>query len=215
MPLILNFYSDVLCIWGWIGQHHNQTLLTRWSPSQVQWQYKLLELYGDVAARVKAQEKGEQAWHDYAAMSERLVSPIDGLSVHPDIWRHTRPTSSLMAHQAIKAVALCHGQSFANSFTDSVRSAFFAQARDISQFSVLREILRENHVQEDAVLAMMQSGAALAACVGEFRQAEKDKIPGSPCWAMDNLRYRLWGNIKPDIVVATVEQLITTQDNPA
>lgn len=208
MPLTIDFYSDLLCIWGWIGQHHNQQLVHRWGKQQVQWRHRYLALYGDVFTRLKAQEKGEQAWEGYAAMSERLVDKIEGLSVNPDIWRKTRPTTSMMAHQAIKAAELCHGIEFANDFSCRVRSAFFAEARDISQYSVLLELLQEHGAQHVQVVEKLQSGEALAACISEFRQAEQDKIPGSPTWVMDNNRYRLFGNVKPEIIAATIDGLL-------
>ncbi len=209
MPLTIDFYSDILCIWGWVGQHHNRQLLKRWDHTQVEWRFRYLELYGDVKARVEKNFRGEEAWDKYASAAERLVSKFEGLSVHPDIWRKTRPTTSMMAHQTIKAVEQTHGELAAIEYSNRVREAFFAEARDVSQASVLTELLKEQSIAHHDLTTHLQDGSALAKTIAEFRQAENDKIPGSPSWVMDNNRYRLFGNVKPEIIIATVDSLIT------
>ncbi|MFD2177552.1 DsbA family oxidoreductase [Veronia pacifica] len=209
MSVRIDFYSDILCIWGWVGYHINHKLAGRWQEGEVRWHYRHLELYGDVAARIRSQGTGDQAYFRYAERSEKFVSGFDGLDFHPDVWRKVRPGSSLLPHQVIKAVELEYGQQTANHFADRVREAFFRDGRNIGDFNVLTDLLTEYQLSSKSLLSCITNGYALGATVAEFRQAENDKVPGSPTWMLDNDRYRLFGNVEASVIIATVDTLLS------
>ncbi len=53
-PLIVDYFSDVLCVWAWIAQRRNEELQEQWGE-QVELRHHFLNVFGDTAARMEKQ----------------------------------------------------------------------------------------------------------------------------------------------------------------
>ncbi|EOD81942.1 DsbA-like thioredoxin domain protein [Grimontia indica] len=207
MTVQVNFYSDLLCFWGWVGQHYNDKIMHLWDNSHVQWQHHYLALYANVPERMNSIGVGERGYMKYAEITERLMAKFDGLDVHPDLWRKVRPSSSLMPHQALKAVQFVAGNDVAVELEHALREAFFRDARDISHYGVLKDVLEECHLATPDIMEHFLTGKALADVYGDIKHAEEDKIPGSPAWIFDSGRYRFFGQVDIDVLAFAINNL--------
>ncbi|OEE60626.1 thioredoxin [Enterovibrio norvegicus FF-454] len=208
MAVTVNFHSDLLCFWGWVGQDYNDKIMHLWSPSQVNWEHHCLSLYANVPQRMSTIAPGDSGYLKYAEITERVTSRFEGLDVNPDLWRKVRPSSSLMPHQAIKAVKFAAGNDEAIELERALRKALFRDARDISHFGVLKDILEENHVATSDVMECLYSGRALADVYGDIKTGEAEKVPGSPAWVFDQGRYRFFGQVDVDSLAFAINGLV-------
>ncbi|WP_028025379.1 DsbA family oxidoreductase [Enterovibrio calviensis] len=206
MSVTINFYSDLLCFWGWVGQQHNDKLMPLCNAN-VEWKHHCLALYGNVPERMHALGAGDKGYMKYAEITERLMGRFDGLDVHPDLWRKVRPTSSLMPHQAIKAVRYVAGEKEAHDVERALREALFCDARDISHFGVIKDVLVDLHLAVPDVIECLQSGHALAKVYGDIKRAEADKVPGSPAWIFDEGRYRFFGQVDVESLAFAINRV--------
>jgi predicted DsbA family dithiol-disulfide isomerase len=89
-----------------------------------------------------------------------------------------------------------------------VRSAFFAEARDISNRDVLREILSGAGLPSAAIDAKLRSGEAMAELCRDIELRDEHKIEGSPTYYLNQGRQKLYGNVGYRVVSANLRELL-------
>ena len=50
-PLVIDYYSDVLCVWAWIAQRRNEELHAQWMQ-QIDVRHHYLNLFGNTTIRI-------------------------------------------------------------------------------------------------------------------------------------------------------------------
>ncbi|SET49443.1 DsbA family oxidoreductase [Thalassotalea agarivorans] len=213
-PLVVDYYSDVLCVWAWIAQRRVDELEKQFFDKIVI-KHKYVDIFGDVAAKM------ETTWATrggYAGFAEHVVTaskPYDEAPVKADIWQQVKPTTSTNAHLFIKAAQLQIGQRKSAEYAFAIRNAFFVEGLDISQYKVLAEIASTIGLDSQLLVYAVENGTAIAALMSDYQQAKKEQLKGSPTYVLDGGRQTLFGNVGYRVLHANVEQLLHNPENEA
>ena len=100
-------------------------------------------------------------------------------------------------------------------FRSQFRTAFFTEARDISDWKVQGEIAEELGLDVDTIKAKIHSSEAAAALDADLKLAESLSVKGSPTFVMNEGRQVLFGNVGYKLIEANVEELFRTKEGAA
>ena len=213
-------FSDVLCVWAYIGQDSL---------------FKLVEKFGD---RIEVEEhfcsifpdtqtKINKAWHDrggfsgYADHVKTVAKGFENVSIHDDVWSKVRPKSSASPHLFIKAIELLEYEATEGTFFNrlsnraakELRTAFFVEAQDISNWAVQRAIGEKIGIVFDEILKKIETGEAIAKLAADYELAQSLRVQGSPTYILSEGRQILFGNINYNILEANVSELLSEKRN--
>ncbi|HIG42860.1 MAG TPA: disulfide bond formation protein DsbA [Gammaproteobacteria bacterium] len=213
-PLVIDYYSDVLCVWAWIAQRRLDELQTQWGD-KIQVRHHYLNLFGDTRTRMQKQwgEKG-----GYTGFAEHVLtsaSPFENAPVNPLIWQQNQPLTSANAHLLLKAVSIIHGEHKETEFALNLRQKFFIDAVNIGEMGVLKSLAEDEGFDVHSLQQVTDSGQAPAALMTDYQAALDQGIKGSPSWVMDNGRQILYGNVGYRVLQANVEELINQPQQEA
>lgn len=205
-PIYIDYYTDVLCIWALIAQPRLEELHSQWG-SRVVIRHRYVDIFGDAHGKIARQWGEDDGFQMFAEHVAKSVAPFDQLAVHPDIWVGVRPRSSLSAHMVLKAVELVAGAAFVEPAARRIRHAFFTEARDISDMSLLLEIVLARGIDVQPLQVALRDGSALAALSDDQHSATALGVRGSPTWVLNEGRQVLYGNVGYRILHANIEEL--------
>lgn len=206
-PIIIEYFSDVLCIWAWIAQHRIDELNKQFAD-KIEIRYQYLDVFADTATRIQNQ------WADkglYAGFGDHVVksaAPFETAPVNNDIWHKVRPSTSANAHLVLKAIELTHDAMTSAQFALALRKAFFIEAQDISHMQTIKQLLDQEDIDTNLVNDSINNGMALAALMRDFQRAKQFEIKGSPTLVLDNGRQTLYGNVCYRVIHTNVEELL-------
>lgn len=206
-PIIIEYFSDVLCVWAWIAQNRIDELGKQFA-GKIEIRNQYLDLFADTATHIQDQwaEKGHYAgFGDYVVKS---AAPYVTAPVNNDIWHKVRPSTSANAHLVLKAIQLTHNANTATEFALALRKAFFIEARDISHMETIKQLLVQDGIDIKTVDDSINNGTALAALMCDFHKAKQFEIKGSPTLILDNGRQTLYGNVCYRVMHTNVEELL-------
>lgn len=212
--VIIDYYSDVLCVWAWIGQPRLEELQRQWGQS-VNVRHRYVDIFGDTRVKIPGQwgrSDGYQNFHNHIVKS---AIPFEHVAIHPDVWTRVQPHSSMVAHLVLKAVSLTAGEDKLAAMAKSVRQQFFSQGRDIGKMHVLLDIADELAVDLTDLTAALDDGRAMAALSDDLRSANDKGVKGSPTWVLDGGRQLLYGNVGYRILSANIEELVNQPSEDA
>jgi len=97
-----------------------------------------------------------------------------------------------------------------------IRLAFFASAKDISDWRVHKEIAERMGIDYRAVDEKIRSSEAVARLAVDSALSQKNGIAGSPTFVMNDGRQKLFGNVGYRLLEANVQELLRrTPENEA
>lgn len=214
----VTYFSDVLCIWAYVSQIRLDQLAAEYSD-RIVIEEKFCSVYPDARTKTANTWDKKGGYPALNEMYQNIVKKYPHISVHPDVWTKTQPRSSSSVHQFLKAIQLLDADApFAElASTDAIRqfrSAFFADARDVSDWNVQCEIAEELGLDVGKIEAKIYSAEAAASLDADLKQAKLLHIIGSPTFVMNEGRQILFGNVGYKLVEANVEELFreTTGD---
>lgn len=213
-PLVVDYYTDILCVWGWIAQRRIEELQQQFGE-RIRLDYHYLDVFGDVAGKMASQWASRGGYEGFA---EHVVASADGFEnahIHPSIWRQVRPATSANAHAIIKAISLTEGRQAAIELALSLRKAFFIQGRNIGELPVLFELVVEQGLSLARVKPALDDGRALAALMADYQKARAQSLKGSPSFVIDNGRQTLYGNVGYRVLHANIEEQLRKPANEA
>ena len=211
-PLIIDYYSDVLCVWAWIAQRRidelNATL-----ANKIDINYYYMDVFGDAVNKIPSQ------WHDkggYQGFAKHVInsaSVYEHVKINNDIWSRVRPTSSAVPHLVLKAIALSYSREVSVDFALKFRHAFFVDAVDISQVELLLTLIDKAGFDSVKVNEVILNGSAMAALMQNYQQAQKLNLQGSPSYIIDQGRQMLYGNVGYRLLLANIESALHKPKN--
>lgn len=204
--LQIDYFSDVLCVWAWIAQVRNEQL-QRDYPDQIALSPKFMNLFGDTEQRIGTGWQAKGGFDGFAEHVEHSAAAYPDAPVANSVWRKVRPTSSMPAHLVLAAIRDLLGDEASLQASKLLRSAFFVDGRDISQQSVLVDVVR-SIIDAEQINVHMANGRAFAALASDYQQAEKQRLQGSPSWLLNGGRQTLFGNVGYRVLSANCEQLL-------
>jgi len=206
-PLVIDYYSDVLCVWAWIAQRRIDEL-NKCLGNKIEIRYHYLDVFGDAINKIPNQ------WHDrggYDGFSAHVVESAfvyEDAHVNGDIWTKTRPTSSANPHLVLKAIELSYSCKQSIELALKFRQAFFVEAKDISNIEVLFALIEESGLDSMQVNKAIVDGSAMAGLMRNYQQAKALFLKGSPSYIIDNGRQTLYGNVGYRVLLANIEELL-------
>ncbi|MEZ5502167.1 MAG: DsbA family protein [Halioglobus sp.] len=206
-PTVIDYYTDVLCVWAWIAQPRLEELQRQWG-GRIQVNHRFMDVFGDSHHKI-AQRWGElEGFARFATHVIESSAPFDHAPIHPDIWTVVRPRSSLPAHLVLKAVDIIHGDAVAQAMALRVRRAFFVDGQDISRLDLLLDLASQQHLDSAKINDSILDGRALARLSADQHSARELGARGSPTWVLNEGRQILYGNVGYRILHANIEELL-------
>jgi len=214
----ISYYSDVLCIWAYVAERRIEELAKAFGD-KISIDVRFCSVFPDARSKI---EKAWGAKGGYEAFNRHLrqvAETFPHIAVDEAVWLKTRPRTSASPHIFLKAVALIEGEdevSAAAPYLDrlstraawEMRSAFFAEARDISDWQVHREVAARIGIDYGAVDQKIRSSEAVAQLAADYDLSQKNRIEGSPTFLMNDGRQRLFGNVGYRLLEANVQELL-------
>jgi predicted DsbA family dithiol-disulfide isomerase len=205
--LVIDYFSDVLCVWAWIAQRRLEELNSDYGE-QIQVRHRYMDIFGAVDSKMSKQWADRGSYEGFAEHVQASVSDFTDAPVHTDNWARNRPTSSAPAHLYIKAVELAEGNAAAEQYARALRTLFFVEAEDISNSAVLLQALEAQGISIDSACAPIENGTAMAALMADYQNARQLNLRGSPSYVMNGERQILYGNVGYRVLSANVEELL-------
>jgi predicted DsbA family dithiol-disulfide isomerase len=206
-PILIDYYTDVLCVWAWIAQPRLEELSNQWAE-RVAIRHRYIDVFGDSHRKIANQWGEADGFEKFGAHVVKSAASFEDLKVNPDIWTKVRPRSSLQAHLFLKAVALVTDEALVEPVALRIRRAFFSEARDINDYSTLIECADAENIDEQTLQTALRDGSAIAALSDDQRSANALKVRGSPTWVLNEGRQLLYGNVGYRILDANIKELV-------
>lgn len=157
----------------------------------------------------------------YADHVRQVVAGFPDAKLHADVWTKTRPKSSASPQLFIKALELVKGCSFPKvtrrSYTAEavreLRSAFFENGEDVSDWAVQCQVSARIGVDFDKIRAKIETGEAIARLAADYELSQSMSIRGSPTYILNDGRQILFGNVSYAILKSNVSELLTEQES--
>jgi predicted DsbA family dithiol-disulfide isomerase len=207
----LTCFTDVLCVWAWIGELRLAEL-RRTHGEAVAVTQRFCNVFGATALKIQANWGAKGGYEGFAGHLAHVMEGFPELTASPDLWRRVRPASSLPAHLALKAV---QAQAAAGGVPDLgdraillIRQAFFEQGRDISATSVLDDVISAAGADLADVHARLARGEAHAALMADYQEAQALGVKGSPSLVLNEGRQTLYGNVGFRVIEANIAELL-------
>jgi predicted DsbA family dithiol-disulfide isomerase len=220
-PIRIFYFSDVLCVWAYIAQIRLDELKATF-PTQISIEYHFTPVFGD------AHRKLEQRWRDrggfagYSDHVREVGTKFNHISIHPDIWTRSIPTSSTSCHLFLRAVKLLEdkglvtskdGTSPMENLTWAFRQAFFTELADVSDLQVQLRIAKELKLPVNKIKAEIESGTAYAELSRDFDLTKEHNVTVSPTLIFNEGRQRLNGNVGYRVIEANIRELLSNPPN--
>ena len=221
----LSYFSDVLCFWAYAAQVRLDELKKTFG-TRIKIEHHFISVFGDTEQRI-----GE-GWKDrgsYLGFAEHLLDAAKGfpqIKVNPDIWVLDPPKTSATSHCFLKAIQQLEKNGLISSGTNTesgktlfeeslwrVRCAFFKDALDVSNISVLKNITEELRLPMADIEQSLNDGSALAALMSDMEKKELLKLEGSPSYILNDGRQKLYGNVGYRVIEANITELLERDNN--
>lgn len=206
-PIVIDYYTDMLCVWAWIAQRKIDELEAQWGD-EIRLEHHCVNVFGDTQGKMARQWADRGGYEGFAQHVQDATAVHEEAPVHPELWRKVRPTTSATAHLLLKAAQITASHDAMVGLAVALRQAFFVDAVDISRLEALLPIAEACALDTDRLNDVLVSGEAMAALLSDYSTAEQRGIKGSPSWVMNDGRQILYGNVGYRILHANVEQLL-------
>lgn len=224
-PAEIMHFSDVLCIWAYVGQIRIDELKSKFG-SQIALDYHFVPVFGAVEQKISAAWKERDGFAGYGRHVKEVAAKFEQVQVHPDIWTRNIPSSSASCHLFLKAVQILEQRDELppNAATDSrsksifetlvweFRRSFFEDLVNISELGAQTEISERLGLPTDKIKAQIENGEAFAAMMSDIEARERLQVAGSPTLIFNQGRQKIYGNVGYRIIEASVQELL---NNPS
>ncbi|BAQ17308.1 DsbA family oxidoreductase [Methyloceanibacter caenitepidi] len=209
----ISYYSDVLCIWAYVAERRLDELAAQFGD-QIEIVPRYCSVFPDAWGKIEA-KGGFEHFNEHL---KEVAARFPHIVVSDQVWLRGRPRTSASPHQFLKAVELVERSDGAPSppYLDrlttraarNIRHAFFAEALDIGDWTVQRDIAARLGIDADVIERRLRSSEALAALVIDYGLAAENGIAGSPTFLMNDGRQKLFGNVGYRLLEANVQELL-------
>lgn len=214
--IIIDYFSDVLCVWAYAGQIRLDEL-ERSYGDRILVRQRFMDLFGDTGTRI-GQGYEDGGFEGFNSHLKSLCEQWEHTHLYPGAWLDCRPCSSTTAHVFLKAAALCLGVQAEGCdrtrrdaharLIHAVRTAFFEQGKDIARMDELHRLLPVAELGQADVDARIADGSAYAALHQDAEMARTLGVQGSPTYVFNEGRQLLFGNVGYRIVESNVRELL-------
>jgi len=221
MTIRISYVSDVLCIWAYIAEARLDQLRKEFGSS-IDLEYRFIPIFGATRHRIAEGWKKRGGYAGFGAHVLEVAKGFPHVTVNERVWSQVAPTTSSAAHEMLCAARLLVDEGVVDSarhqelggrtvFEEAawqVRTAFFEQARDVSNRGVLLDVLGQAGLPRSAIEAKLSSGEAMAELCRDIELRDEYKIEGSPTYYLNQGRQKLYGNVGYRVVSANLRELL-------
>lgn len=204
-PIIVEYFTDVLCVWAWVSQQRIERLQQALG-NKVDLKFRYLDVFGDTQTKMQTQWADRGLYQGFAEHVEKSASCEPNAVINPEIWRDIQPTTSSNAHLMLKAVELAYSAEKSSEMAAVIRKAFYINAFDISQLSILLKLMKEQWLDDNKIQSYVDNGKAIAALMTDYQYAKQQSLKGSPTYIIDGGRQVLFGNVSYPILLANIQE---------
>jgi len=216
----VNYFSDVLCVWAYAAERRLEELANAFG-GQISIEARYCSVFPDALAKIEDKWSAQGGFAGFNRHLNDVASRFPHIDVHERLWLETRPRTSASAHLFLKAIESIerrqHGEEFEHvPYLDrlstkaawAMRRAFFAAARDISDWQVHRDIAGELGLDHDAIQESIRTSEAVAQLARDYQLSQTLGVEGSPTFIMNKGRQKLFGNVGYRLLEANVQELL-------
>ncbi len=213
-PLIIDYYTDVLCVWAWIAQRRMEELNKK-LENKIDFRYYYVDVFGDVATKMDTQWKQKGGYDGFAEHVQQSASAFEETPCNSKIWTEVRPSTSANAHLVLKAIEITYDKNRSIDMALKIRSAFFVDALDIGDLEALCDLVESADLDMNIINASIHNGSAMAALMHDYQKSSQQGIKGSPSYVIDGGRQTLYGNVGYRVLFANIEELLKNPPDEA
>jgi len=219
-PIEIEHYSDVLCVWAYLGQARVDELARTFGP-KVLIRTRFCSVFSDTRTKFEIGKKDQGGYAFPAAEVRNTVTAFPHVAVGPGVWTEAKPASSAPIHLFIKAVqvleeedrgcssdAIPYLERLSTRAAWALRLAFFAEGRDIAAAGVQAEVAKELGLDPARIFAPETMLRAVAALAQDMDAVRAKGVEGSPTFIMNAGRQKLFGNVGYRLLEANVDELL-------
>lgn len=179
--------------------------------------FKFVSIFGDVRGKINTSWKDKNGYVGFAQHTHHVAEKFPEIQIHPDVWKVTRPTSSLSPHIFLKAVHIletdqdCEAGTYAK-MVSAMRAEFFNLGRNVSDHEVQTKLGHKFGLNMNHIDACLHDGRAHAALMADYKEAQDLGITGSPTLILNQGRQKLYGNVGYRIIDANIQELLREPD---
>jgi len=207
VPIKVEYYSDVLCIWAWIAERRLDELRQHFG-SELELDIHYVNIFGNTSTQIGEKWASRGGFDGFGQHVIEAAAPFSNAPVVDSIWQTVRPLSSTPAHTVLKAVEISHSAMAAEKFAHTLREKFFTVSLDIGRLDVLLGLADGESLDVDLINATLNSGSAIADVMRDYQKAQTQGIKGSPSWVLDGGRQILYGNVGYRVLRANAAELL-------
>ncbi len=205
-PVKVDYFSDVLCVWAYVGQIRLDELVAAFGADVVVDSH-FMTVFGDARARLETRWADRGGLTAYAAHVRGVVAQFDHVEIHPDVWAKVAPASSLGCHVLLAAIKLLDRSAFERAAW-ALRQAFFRDGVDISLRKAQLEVAERLGLSVAAIEDLLYTGRAHAELSRGLDLARGYRVEVSPTYVFNEGRQRLNGNVGYRVIEANVRELL-------
>lgn len=205
--LIIDYYTDILCVWAWIAQKRIDELNNKLGH-RIELQAYYLDIFGDVPTKINKQWQSKGGYVGFAEHIQQSASAFEYAHINPKIWTQVRPITSANAHLMLKAIEITYDKKKSTDMALIFRSAFFVDGLDIGNLDVLYELITANALDRNTINTSIADGSAMASLMSDYQKSKEHKLKGSPSYVIGDGRQTLYGNVGYRVLLANIEALL-------
>ena len=213
-PLIIDYYTDILCVWAWIAQRRVDELNQK-LENKIELQYYYVDVFGDVPTKIESQWKQNNGYVGFAEHVQKSASVFEHAHINPKIWSEVRPRTSANAHLVLKAVEITYDKRKSINMALKFRTAFFKDALDIGNLEILYGLIKANGLSQNIINTSIQDGSAMSGLMNDYQKSNQQGIKGSPSYVINGGRQTLYGNVGYRVLLANLEELLNNPEDEA
>ena len=213
-PLIIDYYTDVLCIWAWIAQRRIDELKQQLG-NKIELHYHYIDVFGDSDAKIQENWADRGLYDGFSRSINQAAEKFECGPINPRTWSEVRPATSANAHLVIKAAQLSKDKQASIELALCLRKAFYNDAENIADMATLMELCESQGLDMQEIKTAINNGRAMAALMSDYQLSKQQGIKGSPSYVIDNGRQTLYGNVGYRVIHANIQELLTHPEDEA
>ncbi len=216
--VVIDYYTDILCIWAYIGHRRVEELVSKFD-NQIKINTHYCSVFSDAIGKLEKNWASRDGIAGYAHHVQDVIDEFPHVEVGSKVWSTVRPFSSAPCHLFLKAVEVAEAekQDVGQAYLDKpsvraaweLRKAFFVAEQDISEATVQQQVCETLAIDYEQIIAPKTLAHAAALLVQDMDQSKEQNVQGSPTFIMNSGRQKLFGNVGFRVLEANIRELLS------